>query len=102
VGGSTDVGGHLLVDLVQRSGSKMLSQALGLDVPETEERSGRDLRFGIVGTEPGARGEDVGGDGNKLVHHVALMGPQRRRGPDQVPKAKNFFGGVAGVVSRRE
>jgi len=71
--------------------ARLLSQALGLDVPETEERSGRDLRFGIVGTEPGARGEDVGGDGNKLGPSCRSDGPATTAWPGSSPQSEELL-----------
>jgi len=72
VGGSTDVGGHPLGIWFPAEWQQDAFAALGLDVPETEERSGRDLRFGIVGLSPALRGEDVGATRNKRSHHGRL------------------------------
>jgi len=58
----------------------VLAQAPGLDVPQPEQSPGRDLRLGVVRAHPGPVGQDLSGHGCELVHHVALVSPQRGRG----------------------
>jgi hypothetical protein len=81
-----------------RPGVQVLAQALGLDVPQSEQGPGRDLRLGVAGAQRGPFGQDLGGHRDELVHHVALVGPQRGRGADQVAEAPQRRGGPAGIV----
>jgi hypothetical protein len=62
MGGATNVLGHMLADLIQIIAAKVFEQALGLDVPQTENGPCRYLRFGILRVEPSAHGEDAGSD----------------------------------------
>jgi hypothetical protein len=51
-------------------------QGQELDAPQAEQGGGRNLRFRVRRAQAGAFGQDRGGYGGELVHHVALMSPQ--------------------------
>jgi hypothetical protein len=77
LGCAVDVGSHGPVDLGGCAGAvQVCGQPLELDTPQAEQRGGRDLRLRVVRAQPGLLGQDRRGDGDELVHHVALMGPQ--------------------------
>jgi hypothetical protein len=77
LGGPADVGGHGLVNLCGGAGAVQVSrQGLELDAPQAEQGDGRDLRLRVLRAQAGAFGQDLGGHGGELVHHVALMSPQ--------------------------
>jgi hypothetical protein len=71
--GAADVGGHQLVELGRGGvGVQVAAEAVGLDAPQAEQGPGRDLRLGVGGAHRGAGGQDLGGHGRGLVHHVGL------------------------------
>jgi len=97
-GGAADVGGDQVVELSRFAPVQVRAQAVGLDAPQPEQGPGRDLRLGLVCAHPGPFGQDLGGHRDELIHHVALVGAQRRGGPDQVAEPADLRGGAGGVV----
>lgn len=78
------------------------AQRLELDGPQCEQGGRGDLRFGVVRTHLSASGQDLGGYGDLLVGHVALICPQGRGGSDQHAEAKENGLGLGPVVLRRQ